>query len=197
MNSTAKTAEIINKWTEKSKYSKTFKITEKDVKKWVERTNEKKKKMESNKWKSTSFWGGGGFLGRTVLAKLSGAALLGAGGVGIVAGGILVVGGYFKSKAEESEKYIKYLKKAEHEERKLDVYSSAIDEIINLIESNAWAGNNLLIAKLNFNKERFGADTYFANVGLGNPENINIIFENLTKGLSKLIKKDYKISEEL
>lgn len=126
-----------------------------------------------------------------IFCALAGAALIGAGGS---------IWMYHSSKKQrKNEKIRQKLKKSAQQRRRFDVYSWALENILELIENDAWVGNDLLRAELNYEKDLPNAATNFINVGIDVPQNVTVIFERLSKKLyetkEEFLKRDYK--EEL
>ncbi len=111
-------------------------------------------------------------------AALTGAVVLGVGGAYY---------GYHSSKERKlNKKALEELKKSAKQERKWDIYSSALENILAAINNKEWVDNDLLRAELSYEKDLPYARTNFINVGIGTPKNVITIFENLSTTLSNL-----------
>lgn len=128
-------------------------------------------------------------------AALTGAVILGVGGAYY---------GYHSSKERKlNKKVLEELKKSAKQKRKWDVYSRALENIMNLIENNAWIDNDLLRAELNYEKDLQYARANFIKVGISVPKNVTMVFQNLSTALSSIREKlknssaNYNNKEEL
>ena len=198
--SSAESTAIVNDWVKKSKYSKAAGFTQKDVEKWAQQilkeliTN--REKIKDNSSKKGFFCGGSGFLASVfALFKVAGMAFWGAAGIGTIVGILFGLGGYFWGKADVDEEIEKRTQEARKQadiyDRRSGVYSSALEGILDSIKEKEWVGNDLLVAKLNFNKYRRNALVDFRNVNVKNIPNwdFDIFFGNLSQKLSNLINK--------
>lgn len=108
------------------------------------------------------------------------------------------VGNYYNEKenAKIDKKLKKLLDKEERNTIKLNVCSSALRHIFDFIECKEWVGNDLLVVKLNFDKEDHSAQIEFRNVGVAVPKSVNEtgLFENFSNKLSELMTK-YNITK--
>ena len=107
--------------------------------------------------------------------------------------GGLFLGNHYGKKKKMDKKAYENSKKAEQQKRKSNVYSWALENILDLIEKDRWVGNDLLRAELKYEKDSPDVLTNFINVGIGVPKNISAIFKNLSISLSNLketLKKD-------
>lgn len=121
---------------------------------------------------------------------VAGAAVLGAGGYAL---------GCYLNSNEKTEIEKKLAEMRENEEKnsiKLDVYSFALEDILDSILRNEWIGNDLLIGEMDFGKNSHKALTYFSNVGVSDThqKNITQLFKNFSESLSNLTKK-YNITK--
>ena len=203
--SSIESAAIAKKWVEKSKYSKIAGFTQKDIENWAKDLLKEliinREKVKDNSFKKGFLCGGTGFFATVItLVKIAGAALLGATGVGCIVGTLFGLGGYFWGKADVAEEIGKQTREARKQADMYDlragVYYSALEYILDSIKEKEWVGNDLLVAKLNFNKDRRRALVDFRSVGIENIPNwdFEIFFGNLSRKLSELTNK-YK--EEL
>ncbi len=203
--SSVESTAIANNWVKTSKYSKAAGLTQEDVEKWAKQmlkeliTN--REKIKDNSFMKGFFCGGAGFFAALImLIKIAGIALFGATGIGAVIGVLSGLGGYFWGKSGVDKELEKRTREAREQADMYDlragVYSSALDYILDSIKEKEWVGNDLLVAKLNFNKDRRHALVDFRNVKVKNVPNwdFEAFFGNLSQKLSKLINK-YK--EEL
>lgn len=153
--------------------------------------------------------GGGAAAGAGVTAG-AGAAVAGAGAIALapillcaLAGAAVIGAGGFAWTYRSSQRQIRNekmnqkarnkLKKAEEQKRKWNIYSRALENILEAINNNEWVNNDLLRAELSYEKDLPYARTNFINVGIGIPKNVIAIFKNLSTSLSDLkesLKKD-------
>ena len=219
-------AEIVKRLLKKSRYTKNLEITEDDINEWKEKAVGKKETVK-NEVKSESDtgpiltggavgsvagatigWGIHGYFAAKAAATLATTIAAPALAPFVAAGGIvagltgLYVGNYWGKEKKTAEKLTKIAKKARKKarenEKRLNVYSLAIENIFNSIRRKEYLNNNILETRLDFNKHRPSAFINFINLSMQTKNgDVSKIFENLSNSLSKLIDKFNLNKEEL
>lgn len=165
----------------------------------------------------------GGVAAKTLAVKMAAATVAGGPVVALVGGGLAgaaalgyvgyhalgyagrKIGGYFGEKSgqktAEEEIYQKAQEKTSEYNKyniRADVYASAMDQVFDDVRNLYWKGNDLLLAKLNFDPFYHNAYTEFRKEGFP-CENEKIVaqkFEKLSEKLTELLKK-YNIRKDL
>ena len=209
-------AEIVKRFLKKSRYTKELGITENEIDKWKKEITDRvdiiPKKVESDTKSivtggtaglvlgGITGWGIHGYFAAKAAATLATAAAAPALAPFVAAGGVvagltgLYVGNYWGKEKKTAQRLAEIaeeeLEEAHKNEIHLDVYSYAIENIFNSIQREEYLNNNILEARLDFNKHRPSAFIKFMNLSTQTVDcNVSKIFENLSNSLSKLIDK--------